>query len=133
MTAKYDDSNLKIQLLRFDRPTELTERYFFLEMSTLQATTLLPPNRKIVSLQIVACANDDKYLDEAIANAFHTIGDFNSFFQQNSQYYFHNCNLELESETQICSHDDGEVSIAFKNDSPDKGIIGSIFEKFNLK
>ena len=99
MTTQLDDNNyLTIQLLSFDRPTGLTERYYFLEMSTLQVTTLLLYDKKIVTSKIVAYTDDNKYLDENIKESFKTIGDFNDFFLNNSDYYIHNCNIELETE-----------------------------------
>lgn len=48
------DNYLTIQLLSYDRPTTQTERYYFLEMSTLQATTLILADKRIVSARIIA-------------------------------------------------------------------------------
>jgi hypothetical protein len=133
MTTQLDDSNhLTIQLLSFDRPTGLTERFYFLEMSTLQATTLLPPDKKIVSTKIVAHTDDNEYLDENSTNSFKTIGDFNNFFLNNPYYYIHNCDIELAGGLHLGSHDDGEVSVQFTSDNDDKIIIDNIFQKYNL-
>ena len=82
MTKVDQDNYLTIQLLSYDRPSVLTERYYFLEMSTLQATTLLPESRKVVACKIVAYTDDNKYLDET--TTFETIGDLNEFFQLNT-------------------------------------------------
>jgi hypothetical protein len=41
-----EDDYLKVELLYYDRPTPLTERFCISEMSTLQATTLFPPDKK---------------------------------------------------------------------------------------
>lgn len=128
-----DDNNyLTIQLLNFDRPTGLTERYYFLEMSTLQATTLLPPDKKIVTSKIFAYTEDNKYLDENTTESFRTIGDFNDFFLSNPDFYIQNCDIELENGINIGSHDDGEVSVLFSSTNSDKKIIDKIFEKYKL-
>ena len=133
MATQLDDNNyLTIQLLSFDRPTGLTERYYFLEMSTLQVTTLLPYDKKIVTSKIVAYTDDNKYLDENIKESFKTIGDFNDFFLNNSDYYIHNCNIELANGINLISHDDGEVSVQVPCDNSDQIIIDNIFEKYNL-
>lgn len=127
-----EDNNLSITLLSFDRPTELTERFYFLEMSVLQATTLLPQSRNIVYAQIFAHTGDNKYLDKQTTKSFKTIGDFNNFFSNNPDYYIHDCDIELENGISIRSHDDGEVSVQFFNDSSDRIIIDKIFGKYNL-
>ena len=133
MKTQLDEDNyLTIQLLSFDRPTELTEKYYFLEMSTLQATTLLLPGEKIISSKIIAYTNDNKYLDEKTVAAFATINDFNEFFINNPDYYIHSCDLELENGVSVGSHDDGEVSIEFSNENAAKIIIDKIFDKYNL-
>jgi hypothetical protein len=133
MTTQLDEDNfLTIQLLSYDRPTGLTERFYFLEMSTLQATTLLPHDIKIVSTKIVAYTDDNKYLDENTTNSFKTIGDFNDFFLNNPDYYIHNSDIELEDGINLSSHDDGEVSVQYPSDSSDQTILDNIFEKYNL-
>jgi hypothetical protein len=133
MTTQLDEDNyLTIQLLSYDRPTELTERFYFLEMSTLQATTLLPPDKQIVTSKIFAYTDDNNYLDEDTSKGFKSIGDFNAFFLSNPNFYIHDCDIELENGIKIGSHDDGEVSIEFLNDNSDRIIIDDIFEKYNL-
>lgn len=133
MTTRLDEDNyLTIQLLSFDRPTGLTERFYFLEMSTLQATTLLTKDEKIASTKVVAHNDDNNYLDESTTESFKTIGDFNDFFLNNPDYYIHNCDIELEGGINLGSHDDGEVSIQFLSDNSDQTIIDNIFEKYNL-
>jgi hypothetical protein len=127
-----EDNFLTIQLLSFDRPTKLTESFYFLEMSTLQATTLLPQDKQLLSCKIVAYSKDKPYLDEEIVNGFKTIGDFNNFFLNNPDYFIHNCDIELEGGMTIGSHDDGEVDIEFPVDSSEQIIITRIFEKYNL-
>jgi len=131
-TRSEKDNYLTIQLLSFDRPTDLTERYYFLEMSTLQATTLLPQDRKIISSEIVAYTDNNKYLDEQTAINLKTIGDFNNLFLNNPGYYIHNCSVELEDGLNIHSHDDGEVSVQFTHDNSSQTFINRIFEKYNL-
>ncbi len=126
------DSNLRIQLISYNRQTEGTERFYFLEMSTLQATILLQPESKVVASEILAYTYDNIYLESQTVESFKTIDDFNKFFLDNSDYYIHNCNIRLENGICIGSHDDGEVSIEFSNSSPDQIIIEKIFEKYNL-
>ena len=123
---------LTIQLLSYDKPTELTEKYYFHEMSTIQATTLLPYDKKIVSAKIFAYNDDNNYLDESTTASFKTIGDFNDFFLNNPDYYIYDCDIELEGVINLGSHDDGEVSIQFLSDNSDQTIIDNIFEKYNL-
>jgi hypothetical protein len=132
MTARLEeDSHLTIQLLGFDRPEESAERYYFLEMSTLQATILLPPDRKIVVSEIVAYTNDGKFITDQPDIVFITISDFNNFFINNPDYYIHNCNIELEDGLKVRSHDDGEVSVQFDR-KDDQLFISKFFKKYNL-
>jgi hypothetical protein len=126
------DSYLRIQLISYNRPIEGTERFYFLEMSTLQATILLEPESKVVTSEILAYTDDNIYLENQTVESFKTIDDFNKFFLDNSNYYIHNCNIRLENGICIESHDDGEVSIEFSNSSPGQMIIEKIFEKYNL-
>ena len=102
-----DDDNLTIQLLSYHRPTEQTEDYYFLEMSTLQATTLLAPGEKIVTCKMFAYMPNNQHLEEHVTAGFKTVGDFNDFFLNNPAYYIHDCDLELENGMQLWSHDDG--------------------------
>jgi len=133
MATQLDEDNyLTIQLLSYDRPTGLTERFYFLEMSTLQATIHLPKNKKITSAKVFAYTDENIYLDESSTESFKNIGDFNDFFVNNPDYYIHNCEIEMEDGITLGSHDDGEVSIQFLSDSFDKTIIDNIFEKYNL-
>lgn len=131
-TQLEEDNYLIIQLLSYDRPTERTERFYFLEMSTLQSTTLIPQDKRIISTKIVAYTNDNKYLDESATDGFKNIGDFNSFFLNNPDYYIHNCDIELEEGIIVHSHDDGEVSVIFSNDTQDRDLLRMIFNKYNL-
>lgn len=132
MTQLNEDNYLTIQLLSYDRPTGLTERFYFLEMSTLQATTLLPRDKKIISAKIFAYTDNNKYLDEHTTESFKTVGDFNDFFLKNPEYYIHNCDIELDNKIKLDSHDDGEVSIEFVSASFDQNIIDNIFMKYKL-
>jgi hypothetical protein len=133
MRTEIDEDNyLTIQLLSYDRPTELTERFYFLEMSTLQATTLLPRPKKVISNKIFAYTEDNKYLDDNTTESFKTVADFNDFFLTNPDYYIHNCEIELENGIKLSSHDDGEVSVQFPMDSTEQIIIDNIFEKYKL-
>ncbi|MBL7998736.1 MAG: hypothetical protein JNL32_08880 [Candidatus Kapabacteria bacterium] len=126
------DSYSKIELLSYDRPTELTERFSFCGMTTLQATTLIEPDRKIISSKIFAYTDDKRHLDEETSSGFENIRDFNEFFLHNPDYYIHNCDLELADGLILGSHDDGEVSVQFPINTSSQKIVNSIFEKFNL-
>ena len=84
---EYD--GLRIQLLSFDKPTQRADRYYFLEMSTLQATTLIQDDREIVDIKITAYNDQNDYLKDLTLKSFKTIADFNRFFKENSDYYIH--------------------------------------------
>ena len=133
MPTEYPEDNyLTIRLLSYDMLADQKESYYFLEMSTLQATTLLPADRKIKSCKVIAYTQDDKYLDEKTVSKFETIKDFNDFFIKNTDYYIHNCDLGFSNGTVVSSHDDGEVAIQFPTDNVDQIFINDIFDKFNL-
>lgn len=132
ITQLEEDNYLRIQLLSYDKPTIHTERFYFLEMSTLQATTLLAPHIKILTSNILAYTDDNKYLDENTTKNLKCIGDFNDFFLSNPYFYIHQCNIELENGIKLSSHDDGEVSIEILNDKSDVNIVDAIFEKYKL-
>ncbi len=127
---EYD--GLRIQLLSFDKPTQETDRYYFLEMSTLQATTLIQDDRKIVNIKITAYNDQNEYLNELKLKTIKTIADFNRFFKENSDYYIHDCDLELEDNLVISSHDDGEVSIQITRTNSDFKIIQDIFKQYYI-
>ncbi len=127
---EYD--GLRIQLLSFDKPTQETDRYYFLEMSTLQATTLIQDDRKIVNIKITAYNDQNEYLNKLKLKTIKTIADFNRFFKENSDYYIHDCDLELEDNLVISSHDDGEVSIQITRTNSDFKIIQDIFKQYYI-
>jgi hypothetical protein len=128
MTTLEEDEYLRIQLLSYHKSSGQTEGYYFLEMSTLQATTLLPRGLKIITSEIVANTDENKYLDRK----FESIGEFNDFFITNSAYYIHNCEIKLENGTTIGSHDDGEVSVQFACENIDETFLDEIFKKYKL-
>ena len=134
MKTKFEDDNtfLRIQLLSYDCPTPQTERYYFLEMSTLQATAQLPPDKRIKDIKIVAYTENNKFLDDNTISTFRTIKDFNDFFINDLDYYIHECNLQVENGLTLSSHDDGEVSIQFSLGSEDETLIDRIFERYSL-
>jgi hypothetical protein len=133
MTTQFEeDDYLKIKLLSYDRPDELTERYYFLEMSTLQATTLLSRDKKILSCKIVAYTPDNRYLENEIVSSFKTVAHFNDFFIKNPEYDLHNCEIEFEGGVILNSHDDGEVSIKFELGNIDQIFLSRICEKYKL-
>ena len=125
------DTNLTIQLLTYSKSYGF-EQYFFSEMATLQATTLLPNDKKIVASKIFAYTKGNEYLNEETAVNFRTVRDFNDFFLNNRAYYIHDCEIEMENGLIIKSHDDGEVHIQFPEGSPDHAFIALIFNTYNL-
>ncbi len=128
-----EDTYLTIKLLSYNLPTPKTERFYFMEMSTLQATTLIEPDVKVTSIKIYSYSKEDEYVDDKITATFKTIKDFNEFFIENSQFYLHECDLEFENGMTLFSHDDGEVSITFSLASPDRNVIDEIFAKYHLE
>ncbi len=137
MTTPLDEDYRRLQLLSYDQPTEVTERFCFSEMSTLQMTTLLPGGQKIVTSRIDANTDSDeflneRYLDEKTSATFKTIGDFNDFFLNNSDFYINDCTIEFENGMKIGSHDDGEVSIELLRDDTGQTVLDSILSKFDL-
>jgi hypothetical protein len=87
MTTREENEYLTIQLLSYRKSNELTEEYYFLEMSTLQATILLPQRLKIITSDIVAYTDENKYLDRNLTPLENSM---TSLFR-NSDYYIHNC------------------------------------------
>jgi len=118
--------------LSYDRLTQETERFYFLEMATLQATSLIHDERQIEKVQLVSYDSNDNYLDDRTIMSFYTIGEFNSFFQSNSDYYIHDCDIELEDNLILSSHDDGEVSLQMNLKSQDRDIINNIFKHHGI-
>ena len=131
MTTHLDD-NLRIQLLSYDKPDELTERYYFLEMSTLKVTFLLPQDLKIIEIKLVSCTVDNNYLDDQTISRFNTVKNFNEFFVNNMDYYIHDCEIKFDNNLILGSHDDGEVTIQFPLDHVDKSLLEKISKKYNL-
>ena len=127
-----EHEGLRIQLLSYDRPTQETERFYFLEMATLQATSLIKDERQIANIQLVSYDSNYNYLDDRTIKSFNTIGEFNSFFQSNSDYYIHDCDIELEGNLILSSHDDGEVSLQMNLKSQDRDIIKNIFRQYGV-
>ncbi|MGZ5242626.1 MAG: hypothetical protein ACXWEY_07865 [Bacteroidia bacterium] len=127
-----DDNYLRIQLLSYDCPKESLGRLYLMEMSTLQATTLVPANVKITNIEIIAYTNDNTYLTEDEKQRFKTIGDLNSFFLQNPHYYIDGCDLELESGITIHYHDATEISITFRKENIENDLVNNIFTKYQL-
>ncbi len=127
------DHSLKVELLSFDQPDPWTERFYFLEMSTLQATTLVRPESALLRSNLTVYASENVFHSEDDIPAFRTIADFNRFFLEHDELYIQNCELELETGLFISSHDDGEVSIQFQKDIPHRDLITRIFKRFELR
>jgi hypothetical protein len=127
-----DYEGIRIQLLSFDKPTQGTERYYFLEMKTLQATTLISDDRQIVDIKIVAYNDKNNFVNSLTLKSFKTISEFNRFFKANSNYYLHDCDIELEGNLILSSHDNGEVSIQITEKSFDNKIIQDIFNTYKV-
>ena len=126
-----DDEYLKIHLLSYDRPTADMERFYFLEMSTIQATTLIKRDTKITSQNISAWTDDQKYFSDE-DRRFNNIGEFNDFFIEHADMCIHNCDLKLTNGLQVSSHDDGEVSLSYPADNGLHSVIDDIFSKYRL-
>lgn len=75
-----EDQYFSLQLLSYDQPNEQTGRYYFHEMSTLQATTLLAKEQKIKSAKIIAITDDDKYLESQTVKSFNPLMISTNFF-----------------------------------------------------
>jgi hypothetical protein len=101
------------------------EVFHFAEMTTVEVTTLLNDATKIKSAKIVAYHDD--YLGEDVFGSFKTIEDFNRFIINNRRYFLHDCELSLEDDVKIDSHDDGEVSIYMPMDYKNRILIKDIF------
>jgi len=127
-----EDNYLRIQLLSYHEPDNSKESYYFMEMSTLQATLLLPSEKKIIAYDISGDDGITNYFDFNNETSFKNIGDFNSFFISNPNYEMIDCNLEFENGLKISSHDDGEVNIEFPEENPDYEFLKRIFEKYNI-
>ena len=127
-----EHKDLRIQLLSYKKPTQETERFYFLEMSTLQATSLIQDIRRINNIKIVSYDNNDNYLDNNTIESFKTVNEFNSFFRKNADYYIHDCNIELEGNLVLSSHDDGEVSLEINSKSSDRNIVKDILKQYSV-
>lgn len=127
------DNYRKLELLRYDRDDPQTERYYFAEMSTLQASLLFPEELKLLGLKIAGVDEQENFFDEKELPHFHNISDFNHCFLQHPDYRLQDCALEMEQGINLESHDDGEVTISFPLDSNLKEpLLHSIFEKYKL-
>lgn len=127
------DNYFKLKLLRYDRDDPQTERYYFAEMSTLQASLLFPEELKLVGLKIAGFDEQENFFDEKELPHFHCISDFNHYFLQHQNYRLQDCELEIERGIKLESHDDGEVALSFPLDSDFKEpLILSIFKKYKL-
>lgn len=127
------ESYFKLKLLRYDRNDLQTERYYFAEMSTLQASLLFPEELKLLGLKIAGFDEQENFFDEKELPHFHSISDFNHYFLQNPNYRLQDCELEIEQGIKLESHDDGEVTISFPLDSSlMEPLILSIFKKYKV-
>jgi hypothetical protein len=107
------------------------ETFHFAEITTLEVTALLDDTTKIKSAKIVAYHKND-YLGEDVFETFKTIEEFNRFFVNNRRYYIHDCELSLEDDMKIHSHDDGEVSIYMPMDYKNRTLIKGVFRMKGL-
>ncbi|KAA9340257.1 hypothetical protein [Adhaeribacter soli] len=128
-----EDEYLTIQLVHFGNSEEGKERYYFMEMSSLQATTLLEAEFEIEKIEIEAYDQQDNYLTDSQIIDFKKLAHFNDFFLNHPDYYIHNLDLVLENGIEIGSHDDGEVTLAIIKDSNQIENVKKILKKFNLK
>jgi len=75
-----EDKLLTIQLVYYCSLKEERESYFFLEMSTLQATNHFPPDLKLSKIDIFADTKDNEYLQDKDTDKLTSITNFNNFF-----------------------------------------------------
>jgi len=129
-----EDNYFKLKLLRYDQDDPQTERYYFAEMSTLQASLLFPKELDFIGLKIAGFDEQENFFDEKDLPHFQSLSEFNHYFLQHPNYRLQDCELEMEQGIKLESHDDGEVAISFPLGSGLKeAMILSIFEKYKLK
>lgn len=129
---KEEDNALSIHLFYYDKKDTEKERFCFSEMTTLQATTLLDSSKKITSCTYSVSVQRQKLLTEKEVGIFATIGKFNEFFINHSDYYLFDCELTLEEGIIIESHDDGEVQISLPINDKNTRYIENLFRKYKL-
>jgi hypothetical protein len=127
-----DTDQSRIQLLSYDKPSRLTERYFFSEMSILQVTRLFSTTQRIASCRIEAYTPENKCANEELIPSIDTVGALNEFVSIHSDYSFVNCDIELYNGIHIECHDMGEVSIELQNDNTHQGLITSVFDEYGI-
>ncbi len=115
-----------IERLLYDLETPQREIFHFAEMTTLEVTALLDNTTKIECANIVSYHQND-YLGKDVIDTFKTIDEFNRFFVNNRQFYLYDCELSLEDDVKIHSHDDGEVSIYMPVGYKCRTLVKSIF------
>jgi hypothetical protein len=120
-----------IELLIYSIIKPDQELFHFSEITTLEVTTLLDDATKIKSVKLVAYHKND-YLEKDVIDSFKTIEEFNRFFINNRRYFLHDCELYLEDDVNINSHDDGEVNISTPIDHKNRTLIKSIFRMKGL-
>lgn len=134
MKMKLDEDDFfKIRLLRYDRADGQTERYYFSEMSTLQALRLLTPDQKIIPVEISVFTGQGQYVEEDHTASLKTVGEFFDFFLSHTDYQIQDCCLHIECGLVIESHDDGEVSFSFSDSGKGDELIGMLFQRYQLK
>lgn len=131
MNKQENENILTIQLIRYVISNDKTESYYFLEMSTLQVTTLLDKKTLIDYIEIYSYNSAGEYLSIETINSFKTIQKFNDFFL-NHDYYISDCKLSLANGFTISSHDDGEVTINVPTGNDGQNIISNVFKAYNL-
>jgi hypothetical protein len=127
-----DDTSLLIFLISYHLPTASKERFYFMQMSTLQATTLIDRNRKIKEINLVAYDREYNYVESGISSQFGSIGAFNDFFLEQPEYFLHDCEIILDGGLMLRTHDDGEVSLEIDIDGLDMAIVEKMFKKYQL-
>lgn len=120
-----------IEVLLYNLEKTEQEIFYFSEISTLEVTTLLDDATKIKNARIFAY-DKGGYLGEDVYGTFKTIGEFNRFFVNNRKYFLHDCELSLEDDMKIGSHDDGEVHINMPIDYKKRTLIKGVFRMKGL-
>ena len=117
--------------LLYDLETPQREIFHFAEMTTLEVTAFLDVTTKIECAKIISY-HENNYLGEDVIYTFKTMDDFNRFFVNNRQFYLHDCELALEDDVKIHSHDDGEVSIYMPVGYKGRTLVKSILRMKKL-
>jgi hypothetical protein len=118
----------KIELISYNLKQGI-ESYYFACVETLPVLNTINRNRHILFIQCSSSTLDGKYLDEKTAKNWQTIGDLQAFFKENPHYYIDDFELELDNNFKITSHDDGEITFEFPQNSKDQDSVNDFLKQ----